>query len=375
MSRLSLFAITIVLSCRGATPTARDPVEDAAPPFWQRGDAPATDLPTCGETKTLLDYDRRQADVLILFDRSESMTTEFTPGTRYSVVAETLGNLVDVYQDKLRFGFQQFPDAQPCPVGYAAGCCAGPPSVPVALSNAVTIRSAIAAAAPPGGSTPTAEALIRAGDYFAGLEDGITDRYILLSTDGRPSCNTSGRLAEADVFDLDGNRVAGACYDALVEVDRLVAAGVKVIVLGVGSGLQDDPGGQPGCLEEMGRRGRGPLSTPMPGTPPDRPWFFSGTDQDGLELALQQIFGGTVRPSCTLTLKAAPPDPDQVAVFVDGHQVPRNRNYGWDYDSPDATQIIHFFGDYCRRIDRFQIAALEVRYGCPPCGGEGRQCE
>src|SRR5436190_14222978 len=103
MSRPSLCAVIFLLSCRGATP----PPALRADALW--GDGTGAEVPICGETHTL-DFQRRPADVLILFDRSESMLTEFSTGTRYSVVAERLGELVDVYQDKLRFGFQQFPD-------------------------------------------------------------------------------------------------------------------------------------------------------------------------------------------------------------------------------------------------------------------------
>ena len=171
--------------------------------------------------------------------------------------------------------------------------------------------------------------------------------------------------------DVDGNRVAGACFDALVELDKLVADGIKVIVLGVGSGLKDDPGGLPGCLEEIARRGRGPMMA----RPEDRPWFYSGASPDDLERAVQQIFGGVIRPSCVLVLDEPPPDPSHLAVFVDGHQVPHNLNYGWEYETPDDPRRIQFFGDYCRRISRFQIDTLEVRYGCPPCDDDGGLCE
>jgi hypothetical protein len=362
MRRLSLLAaVMFAFSCGGVTP---EPHADADAPFWSAPtDALVADGPVCTEGHPL-DFQRRQADVLLLFDRSESMMTEFASGTRYSVVADLLGELVEVYQDKLRFGFQPFPDAQAC-AGHSPGCCAAGPSVPIALGNASAVRAAIAAAAPPGGSTPTAEAFRNALAHFTGLDDGITDRYVLLSTDGKPSCDINGKLADTDVLDADGTRVAGACHDALEQVNRLVAAGIKVIVLGVGSGLQDDPGGPPGCLEEIARVGRGPMLA----MPQDRPWFYSGSAPDKLELALQQIFGGAIQPTCQLMLTKAPVDPTQVAVFLDGHQVPRNRNYGWDYESPDDPSLIRFFGEYCRRIDRFQVGAIEVRYGCPPCEG------
>jgi hypothetical protein len=366
MSRPSLFLAIALLSCRGATPP---PVagDDAAQPLWPR-DGTMPDLQVCGETHPL-NFQRRPADVLILFDRSESMLAEFSTGTRYSVVSQLLGDLVDVYQDKLRFGFQAFPDADGCGGDHSSGCCAGPPSVPVAPASGADIRAAMAAAQPRG-STPTAEALRRAREYYAALDDGVADRYVLLATDGRPSCDATGRLAESDVLDANGVRQGGACHDAVAEVERLVAAGVQVIVLGVGSTLVDAPGGQPACLEEIARKGRGPMALPE-----ERPWYYSGTDPEALEEALQRVFGNAIHLPCTLVLDAPPPDPRQVAVYLDGRQVPRNRNYGWDYVSPVDTRQVHFYGDYCRRIHRFQVSTIQVRYGCPPCATDPQNCE
>jgi hypothetical protein len=369
MSRLSLFAVALLLSCKGATPPPRRG-DDAAMPYWARTDgALGLEPDSCGESHAI-PFERRPADVLLLFDRSDSMSTEFANGTRYSVAADMLAGLVDVYQDKLRFGFLAFPDVQACPPGHAPGCCASAPSVGVALSSGADVRAAIAAGQPPGGSTPTAEALRRAREYFATLDDGVPDRYVLLSTDGQPSCDAAGHLGETDVIGDAGLPIAGACHDALVEVDRLVAAGVRVVVLGVDSTLPEDPGGHPDCLEEIARHGRGPMMA----RPEDRPWYFPGTDPDKLEVALQEIFGGVIQPPCSLVLNAAPPDPHLVSVLLDGHPVPHNRNYGWDYDSPDDTRQIHFYGEYCNRIHRFQVSAIDVRWGCPPCP-DPRQCE
>jgi hypothetical protein len=364
MSRFSPLAVALVLSCKGATPAPA--VADGAAALWPHDGAAPPDA--CGESHAI-PLQWRPADVLLLFDRSDSMSTEFSAGTRFSVTAGILADLVDLYQQKLRFGFQPFPDTQACPAGHAPGCCAGGPTVGVGPSAGAAIRAAIADAQPPGGSTPTAEALRRAREYFAALDDGVPERYVLLSTDGQPSCDGAGHLGEADVLGDAGTPVAGACHDALAEVDRLVAAGIQLVVLGVGSTLPDDPGGSPGCLEEIARRGRGPMARPE-----DRPWYFPATDPEKLELALQDIFGGAIQPPCSVVLNAAPPDPRQVTVALDGHQVPHNRNYGWDYESPDDTRQIHFYGEYCSRIRRFQVASIDVRWGCPPCP-DPRQCE
>jgi hypothetical protein len=368
-SQLFLFGfLALALCCRGATPepTGVEPMPDAAGPLWPPIDGGAEAL-ACSESHRIpLVY--QPSDVLVLFDRSQSMSTELGTGTRYSVLAGLLGDLAEVYQDKLRFGFQPFPDPD-CPPEQL-GCCASPPTLGLEPGAAADLRAAMARAAPTGGSTPTAGALLQARQYFAGLTDGgDRQRYVLLATDGWPSCDGTGALMP-DVSDTDRQRVSGPCHDALVQVDALVAAGIGVLVLGVGPGLDADPNGPPSCLEEIASRGMGGKARQE-----DRPWFLSGADPERLESALQALFGGIKSPGCQWKLDAIPPDPAEVAVFLDGHLVPRNRNYGWDFDSPGDLTHVQFFGEYCRRLDRFQVTSIEVRYGCPPCAGEGLRCE
>jgi hypothetical protein len=355
---LLIIIAALGLACRRVGPGGADGGEEVAPaplPLVEAGASACPDL----TLRVPLDY--KVADVLILFDRSGSMITEFGAGTRYSVEAALLSDVITAYQDKLRFGFQQFPSRDmPGCEGHALGCCADPPSVGVALGQAKAIAAAVSAAAPVGGSTPTAEALKLAREYFTDLDDGVADRYLLLSTDGQPSCGANGRLAEDDVYDVNGNLVAGACHDAVAEVEALRELGVTVIVLGVGPGLQNDPGRVPSCLEELARKGGWPR-------PDGQTWFFSGTEPVRLETALQQIFGGLTRPSCDRDLEQLPPDPDRVEVFFDGHQVPRSNQQGWDFTPPSNTRHIRIFGEYCHRLQRFQVSTVDIRLGCPPC--------
>jgi hypothetical protein len=147
-----------------------------------------------------------------------------------------------------------------------------------------------------------------------------------------------------------------------VEAAALAADGVKVIVLGIGPGLDGDPGGVPGCLDQLAEKGGFPH---LEGTS----WFFSGADPARLETALQQIFGGVSQPSCSLDLASAPTDPTQVAVFLDGQEIPRDGDQGWSYAPPDDSRHIVINGLYCSRIQRFEVGQIDVRVGCPPCTG------
>jgi hypothetical protein len=362
-------ALLLVSALAGCGPRQRGPrvdAEAARPDLgFGFGDVPRADVAArlCTKTESL-PFKPLVTDMLILFDRSGSMSAGFGDGTRYGVEAELLGQLLPVYDDKIRFGFAQFPARGACAAGQVGGCCAEDPSVPIGLASGPAIVDAIEGAAPVEGNTPTAEAIRRARVYYEGLADGVSDRFVLLSTDGRPSCTADGRLPAT----LTGSAAdSPACADAVAEVDRLVATGVKLIVLGIGPGLAMDPDGAPSCLDALARRGgtdRGEGLTP----------FFSGADPEALEVALQRIFGGLVRPPCVIDLGVTPSDRTQVRVLFDGREIPRNRINGWDFDSAQDTRRIRIFGDACHRLDRFQVKDVEVQFGCPPCTEE-RLCE
>lgn len=362
-----LVALVGATGCNWDAPYAwdRDAGQDGfGGPLWPKTDGGA---PQC-LVSVPLPQANQTADVLVLFDRSGSMSGAFGNGTRYSIEAAILKDLIATYQDKLRFGFQAFPAKGPCPEGYVVGCCAAAPSVSVDLNTANEIAAAIDGASPVSGNTPTAQALRLAREHYVANDRGADEsRYVILSTDGRPSCAISGALAEPFLYDVDGNRTGGACWDALVEMEALVSLGVKVVVLGIGLQPDQDPGGggQTSCLEELALAGRAPRAGPGPS-------YYPAADPQMLEKALQTIFGGITPPSCLLQLDRAPPTVGDVSVFMDGREIPRNRVQGWEFDSIDDTRYIRVYGEYCRRLERFQVATVEVRHGCPPCLNEER---
>ena len=299
-------------------------------------------------------------DVLIVFDGSESMGIGFGQGTRYSVLAAVLSNLVDAYQSRIRFGFAQFPGANSLCQGRAvAGCCAGPPSAGVAPDNGVVVQEALKNVLPLAGNTPTALALQRAREYYAGLADYVSKRYVLLATDGLPSCTLSGALSSSQPADADGG-VPSACQDAVDQVDALAHDHITVMVVAVGAEPNDDPEGSPECLEQMAQAGGMP--------------YYSAASPDDLQTTIEQIFGGVERTSCSFELTPPPTSPDLVSVYLDGQQIPRNQEDGWDFDSAGdagATQDIRIYGEYCHRIEHFRYSSIQARYGCRPCADNG----
>jgi hypothetical protein len=371
-SSVLVVALTALVGGGGCGPR-KDPVADAGADF-AIADSPGEAVRAICTEQDDLPFDPVPADVLVLFDRSESMAAAFGEGTRYGAAAALLKELLPAYDERIRFGFQVFPSRGGCPAGYVRGCCAEPPVVPVGPRSSPAIAPAIDEAAALEGNTPTAEALRLARRYFLDLTDGVSDRYLLLVTDGQPSCGIDGQLPDPPA----AGKLGSACVDAAAEVDDLLAAGVRTIVLGIGSEVAPTPPELGGvledatdeavaCLSELARRG-GAARVDGP------PHYYVATHPEALERSLREIFGATVPRPCSLVLGKTPADRNQVQVLFDGRQIPRSRRDGWDFDPPDDSRRIGVFGDACRRLDRFQVSRVEVRYGCPPCPDE-RFCE
>jgi hypothetical protein len=266
----------------------------------------ADDPGQCHADETL-SLQLKQTDVLILLDQSGSMDTAFGADTRYQAVTAILSDLVASYANHVRFGLQEMPSGQACDPESDLGCCVSPPSIGIAPNNVQPVIGAIASPASLDGNTPTAGALLAAHAYFDTLDDGVYNRYVLLATDGAPNCTLAGQLLNADTFDSQGARIAGPCFDALTQVNSLVASGVDVIVLGIDSDLGDDLDGQLSCLDAMSHAGGAEAS-------PGSPGFYSASDPQQLQLKLEQIFGGVTRMSCQLSLPDAGPAPSRITV-------------------------------------------------------------
>lgn len=306
---------------------------------------PATDQAPCIEPGVMRIWPV-PTDVLVLLDRSSTMDVAFGSGSRYQAVAEVLADLVTVYQDHVRFGYMEMPGRSGCDT-QGPNCCVSPPSVPVALGNAPAMLSAIAQAAPLGGGTPMAASLFEAGRYFVTSKDNVENRYVLLATDGAPSCTAAGSLAGTS------STSPSACDEAKAQVEALGSVGVKVIVLAVG--VDSVTGGaEADCLESLA--GAGGVS-PAYG----KRGYYRAEDPVQLENALEQVFGVLEQPSCHLSI----PQVDSqapVRVLLDGQEIPYDDENGWRWWNSTTVQIT---GVYCRQIQRFQVSSFEASYhGC-----------
>ena len=274
-------------------------------------------------------------DLHLVVDRSGSMMTpidffDWSKGTKWTVMHKTLNSLVDNYKGNIRFALTTFPSDN--------ACAAGKIDVPLQTGNEPAIKQKLAQTGP-NGSTPTHTTLTKVNIYLKSVPQGKGARFVLLATDGAPNC---GKTQDTDTS-----------AETLAEVQKLVASGTKVFVLGFGSIVT----GNPGHLNKLAVAGG------VPNTKGANK-FYAATNEKELKDALFNIAGGIIPPPCTYKLNSKPPDPTKVTVTFDGKAVPRtnaNKN-GWNYTG-GGTEIT-FFGTYCQMLRKGQVKQVKFLYGC-----------
>jgi hypothetical protein len=211
------------------------------------------------------------------------------------------------------------------------------PDVACGMNTSSQISTAIAGTSP-GGGTPTNEAIDAGLAYFKANTDGNT-HYMLLATDGLPSCDSGDDSAAAEA-----------------SVTAAAMAGVKTIVVGIGN----DPTGD-ATLTAMANNGG------MPNTASGQPAYYQVNTTTDLVNALNTITGQLV--SCSYPLSMAPPNPDYVEIDDNnGMKIPRDPTHmnGWDFGAGDLS--ITFYGPACDNLQKGVTTGISAVFGCPPVG-------
>ncbi len=335
------------------------------PPIWYgTSDAPqGDDTPpkpnedvNCGITSS--ETTRKPADVMLLLDRSASMDWNIAEDCYCSsaagnpVCADTANckTRMDSVKpavtttlsstDYVQWGLKLFPTATGGGTGGRGG---GMGTINCGVNAAMEVRITADSATEVENQvnnatlvlgTPTAAAITAAADYLKTLNDG-NDKFILLATDGEPNCGPNPNTGQPDINTVD---VTGASAAAKAAYD----AGFPVYVVGIGPNL--------GNLTEIAKAGSGDAKDYYPVTSPEQ-----------LAEALSSIskFVG----SCTFTSKEPPPDPENVAVYVNKQLIAKDANEGWEYGA--TKQDIELHGSYCDNIMAGQETSVQILFGCP----------
>jgi hypothetical protein len=199
--------------------------------------------------------------------------------------------------------------------------------VSIGTGSARSVQTQIASISADG-STPTAKAITAATSYLQTVNDPNT-KVILLATDGEPNCKASARDTSAS--DVGGTTTA---------IQAALAAGFKVYVIGIGPSVGD--------LDNFAKAG---------GT--DK--YYPATSANDLVADLAAISKAVA--SCTFAMSQTPPDPDNVAVYLNGNLAKKDDPDGWSFGSNSQTVVLN--GIACDQITSGASSNVQVLFGCP----------
>ncbi len=320
----------------GATGRGGTPVAGGRGPAQQGGAVAATT--TCTGEVTGARANRDPADVLLVLDRSGSMVTEIDsncrcdPSTatcnntwscpsRWESLVEGIGNAMSA-TPFLHWGLKLFGSP-----GSASCVVTGGVEVPIGPDSAAEIQTRIAATRPDLG-TPTAAAMKASTEYLRTLTQ-TNSKVILLATDGEPNCASSGSSPGSGGSDMEG---------ALEEISAARDLGILVYVIGIGPSVPNLD-----AFAQAGGTGR----------------YYPAGSHDDLAAALVSVSKAAL---CTFSLASAPPDPANVAVYLDGSVVSRDASSGWSFGRDSQTILLH--GSSCARALDEPDSIVEAVFGC-----------
>jgi hypothetical protein len=307
-----------------------------------------TDTDVCDE----LDFDIELAPVnlMILQDMSFSMSDpEVASPTNWTYAVPALNTiLTDWAGSQIVFGFDIFPDGS---AGPFTGCRVDDP---VLIDCAADTETAImdyindSGNDPNGASTPLYCAMadfIEAG-YAPLFNDASANRYLLVVTDGEDFCGEgccSGFGAECTATPDEFAALATG----------IVAAGIKIVVIGFGSGVMPD--------ELNAIAGSGGMEAPF-----DQ--YLIATDTTSLESALTEIANAVITCVYNIGSPDASADPNDVNFYFDdvvvGYDEGCALGAGWTWANEEHTQV-EFCAAACAELQGGLVETISATWGCP----------
>lgn len=300
------------------------------------GDGGGDEMAVCGgQTFPLV---RKPAKILLLLDRSGSMKDppdSTTTTSKWNLVVPAVNQVVTQTDAQVAWGLKVFPEGSTtCAVSDLI-------DVPIAPANAATVTAAVLATTPDGNGTPTGDAMNAAVKYLKALDAaGDTDsKYILLATDGEPSCVGGTEVSQSTARPY-----------AVQAVTNAATAGYHTFVVGVAT--TKDTAMQ--ALNDMAVAGLEPRPDPNPLATK----FYLASTQDELVAALGAITGVVL--DCRFSLTDPPAAGEHVGVRIGDQVVPSD---SWTLNADKTT--VEVTGTWCDEIKSGTADVVRIVYGCP----------
>lgn len=260
--------------------------------------------------------------------------TEVRSIDRWTPSVAAIMKLTGEFDSEMSFGLLPFPGTGG---GRGNSCTPGSLQVPIGTGKAAAIAAELDDTEP-GGGTPTGQALQTALEEFRKLDGSDVAkpaRYVLLVTDGQPTCPSGGGGGRQDGLNADKQLT----LDAL---DALSKDGVKTFVIGYDAAL--DPA-LAESLTEFAQHG---------GT--DR--YYAVQDEASLSEAFTAISSVVIR--CDIELQSSFVGPDYINVTLDGNELLLDDPNGWRVE--DQTVIVQ--GDACAKLQEGKGHRIDITIEC-----------
>lgn len=280
----------------------------------------------------------KPAEVLLVLDRSKSMIEHMVPPdnkTRWDAVVAGLTSVITATDVSVSWGLTFFPEGE----GSECSPLSAAIAAEIAPMNATKVNGLITSTMALGNGTPTGDAIDKATAYLKGRN--ATNQFIVLATDGQPSCPSGSDAAQTF---------------AVTAITAAKAAGFPTFVIGVVDPVADKS--TPPRLNAMAEAG-GTSRTDNPIG--DK--FYQAYSQEELTTSLAAVTGQVV--SCVFEFDKRPPDETNIAVKVNGMLVPQDttKAQGWDYTS-DQYLSLELHGDACQQVKDATENKVDIIFGC-----------
>jgi hypothetical protein len=286
-------------------------------------------------------------EVMLVLDRSGSMSSSFGSGTRWSTLEASLESVLPTVNEDIALGLALFPAA-----GASTAECrvADAPELWPATGQVTRLLTSLRSTSMVGG-TPTAPALDLAASAFTSTRP----RAMVLATDGLPNCNAALNPASCACPSGTTCTTAQRCIDDARTLERLSAhanAGIPTWVIGIGGDVTGSA-----LLDAMAVAGGRPSS----GTQR----YVSAQSALELQSAFAQIRDEL--SSCVFTSPSVPDGDGTITVQLDGVFVPQDASgsNGWTWNSLERGELV-LRGAWCSKAIAAHDPVVRISVTCGP---------